>query len=471
MALPNTHFGREKIAAFLSTPKKIFFAGIGGVSMNSLAHISKLRGHDVCGYDRMPSALTKQLENLGIPVFYESDPERISDVDVFVYTVAIPDTLPEYKEAIRLGIPVISRADYLGYVMSGYKRRIGVSGVHGKSTTTSMLECIFRVGGADPTVSCGAPMKDAGNRCDRIGGEEYFIFEACEYMDSFLDFYPTDAVVLNIEADHLDYFSGIEQIRDSFGKFMSRTGETGTVYLNCTDENVMLAAKDFKGKIVTFGVETSEADYNAADVAFSHGMPSFTVMYRGKSLCRVQLSVPGIHNVCDAIAAASVAFECGISPEKVVEALALFSGAGRRMDFCGKTARGADVYDDYAHHPTEIRATLGAALSMDYRRVFAVFQPHTFTRTKELFDDFADVLATRGITKVLLSEIYPARETDTLGVSSALLAEAVVKRGGNCLAVPTKEEIAEFLLQESDKGDIILVMGAGDIGALCTMLL
>ncbi len=471
MALPNTHFGAENIAALIDSPKKIFFAGIGGVSMNSLAHISKLRGHTVCGYDRTPSPLTKQLENIGVTVWYDNDPARVADADLLVYTVAIPADLPEYAEAQRRGIPVISRADYLGYIMCGYKRRIGISGVHGKSTTTSMLATVFRTAGLDPTVSCGAPMKDADNHCDRIGGEDYFIFEACEYMDSFLDFYPTDAIVLNVEEDHLDYFSGLDQIEESFGKFMARTGDGGTAYLNIGDENVRVSAKNYKGHIVTFGIEQPKADYSAENIVFSHGMPTFSIMHKEKELCRVTLSVPGTHNVLDALAAAAVSLQCGIPPKQVAEGLSLFSGAGRRMDYRGKTAAGADVYDDYAHHPTEITTTLSAALSMDHRRVYCVFQPHTYSRTKELFADFAKALALPGITEVLLADIYSARETDTRGMSSALLAEAVNGQGGHCRAIASREEIARILRSECGEDDMILVMGAGDIGTLCTMLL
>ncbi len=470
MALPNTHFGAERIGAWLSEAKKIFFAGIGGVSMNSLAHISKLRGYTVCGYDRTPSPLTKQLEQIGITVWYETDASHVQDADMLVYTVAIPATLPEYAEAIRRGIPVVSRADYLGYIMSGYDRRIGVSGMHGKSTTTAMLECIFRVAGCDPTVSCGAPMKDADNRCDRIGGEKYFIFEACEYMDSFLDFYPTDAVVLNIEMDHPDYFRDLAQIESSFKSFMARTGASGTVYLNAGDENVMRAAEGYPGHAVTFGMDHTGADYNATEIYFSNGLPSFVIKKGNDILCRVRMLVPGTHSVCDAVAAAAVALECGISPSLVEEGLAQFAGASRRMDYRGKTQSGAQVYDDYAHHPTEIAATLKAALDMQPNRLWCVFQPHTYSRTKELFDDFAEALAAKGVTEVLIADIYTARETDSLGMSSALLAEAVRANGAVCRAVPDTEETISYLLEKCTEGDMILVMGAGDIGLLCPKL-
>jgi len=470
MSLPNTHYGAERLAELINGKKKLFFAGIGGVSMSSLAHISHLRGHTVTGYDRTPSALTAQLEEMGITVWYENDPSHVSDADALIYTVAIPDTLPEYREALRRGIPVISRADYLGYIMCGYRTRIGVCGMHGKSTTTSMLECIFRVAGTDPTVSCGAPMKDAGGHCDRIGSEDYFIFEACEYMDSFLDFYPTEAIVLNIEPDHLDYFRDLDHICSSFARFMDRTGEDGRLYLNLRDDNVMRTAQNYRGSTVTFGVECPEADYSAEDVAFDHGYPSFTLCRKGHALCRIQLHVPGAHNVCDALAAASAALENGIASETVRNALAEFGGAARRMDYKGKTPSGALVYDDYAHHPTEIASSLRAAAALDHDRLFCVFQPHTYSRTKELFSEFAEALAYPSVSHMLIAEIYSARETDTLGMSSARLAEAVCANGGSCFAA-SNAEIVRFLQKECRTDDLILIMGAGDIGQLCRMLL
>ncbi len=471
MSLPNTHFGPERLGAMLSEPRRIFFAGIGGVSMCSLAHISHLRGHAVSGYDRTASPLTRQLEELGIPVWYDADASHVRDAELLVYTVAIPASLPEYAEAVRRGIPVVSRADYLGYVMTGYRKRIGVSGTHGKSTTTAMLEQIFRLAGLDPTVSCGAPLKDAGGRCDRIGGEEHFIFEACEYMDSFLDFYPTDVIVLNIELDHLDYFRGIEQIEASFGAFMARTGSGGRVFLNLGDDNVMRAAQGYPGTAVTFGVENDRADYKADEITFTHGMASFTLFRHGEALCRIHLRVPGAHNICDALAASAAAVENGVDPRAVAEALAGFEGASRRMDRTGVTPEGAAVYDDYAHHPTEIHSTIQAAAGMDFKRVVLVFQPHTYSRTKALFGDFAAALADPALTEVILTDIYPARETDTRGMSSELLADAVRVRGGRCRALHSLPEIADALRAAYGKDDMILVMGAGDVNALCPLLL
>ena len=471
MALPNTHFGAEKISQILEgSPKQIFFCGIGGVSMCSLAHISHLRGHSVSGYDRTPSPLTKQLEEMGIPVHYTAAASNLEDADMLVYTVAIPATQPEYEEAIRRNIPVISRADYLGYIMSGYTHRIGVSGMHGKSTTTAMLEQIFRTGDKDPTVSCGAPMKDVGGRCDRIGGEDYFIFEACEYMDSFLDFYPSDVVILNIEPDHLDYFRDIYHIEDSFARFLDRAGDRGTAYLNLGDDNVMRAAKNFRGHVVTFGVENPDADYSAEDIIMEFGRPTFTITHCGDPVCRVTMHVPGAHIICDALAAAAVALEHGLSADDIAIALSDFDGAARRMDRKGTTASGAVVFDDYAHHPTEITSTLNSAVSMGFQRVFCVFQPHTYSRTKELFDDFADSLSHSGVHHVLLAEIYSARETDTRGMSSALLADAIRIRGGSCHSYSSFDEIIDALKCTTD-GDMILIMGAGDINTISAELI
>lgn len=248
MSLPNTHFGAEHIDSLLSGKKKIFFAGIGGISMCSLAHISKnRRSSPWSGYDRTPSKLTRELEAEGVTVYYEESAGHVEGADLLVYTVAMPADNSEYARAAELGIPCVSRADYLGYLMSGYKKRIGVSGMHGKSTTTSMLERIFTESGKNPTVSCGAVMTDV-NSAYVVGGDEYFIFEACEYKDSFLDFYPTTALILNIEMDHVDYFNSLEQIETSFVYFAQRCGRDGIAVVNADDGNVMRCRKEFFGK-------------------------------------------------------------------------------------------------------------------------------------------------------------------------------------------------------------------------------
>ena len=470
MAIPNTHFGKDYIASLLECKKNLFFAGIGGVSMCSLAHISMLRGHSVAGYDRTPSKLTRTLEDAGIRVYYESSAEHIRDVDVLIYTVAIPESNEEYKTAGELGIPRISRADFLGYIMSTYNARIGVSGMHGKSTTTSMLERIFTGTGFDPTVSCGAVMKDAGS-AHIIGSDDYFIFEACEYMDSFLDFYPTTAVILNVELDHVDYFDSLDQIKHSFAKFASLTGEDGIVVANKCDMDVMESVKDYKGRLVTFGANCPDADYDGRSICYEYGRVKFDLYIRGEYITEVVLRIPGEHYVWDALAAIAAATENGVPAVAAAEALASFEGAARRMELCGKTPEGASVYSDYAHHPTEVAAALTTAGHMEYSKIFCVFQPHTYSRTAEFIDDFATALAAPHLTEIVVNDIYAAREVDTLGVSSALLTEKINENGGNATYIPDFGDIADYLRGHAGENDMILIMGAGDINTVVKLII
>ena len=460
MALDNTKFGAQYIAKVLDGKKNLFFCGIGGVSMCSLAHISRLRGHEVSGYDRSPSAATEALEKLGITVYYEEDASHVEGIDALIYTVAIPETNPEYATAKARGIPCISRADYLGYLMSGYGQRIGISGMHGKSTTTSMTEIVFTEAGLDPTASCGAIMKDVGGY-HRIGGEDFFVFEACEYMDSFLSFYPTIAVVLNIEMDHVDYFKSMEQIHESYRSFMALT-DGGIALVNCADSDVMEAARGFEGRLVTFGVDC-EAEYKATNVTYVHGCGHFDIYHYDRLLCHVELCVPGTHCVCDALAAAAACHLCGGDPEDIARGLNKFRGAGRRMDRTDTDAKsGAAVYADYAHHPTEIATTLSAASQMDYRRVFCVFQSHTYSRTAELFEDFASSLA-GGADEMIIAPIFSAREVNTYGVTGEALSERISELGQSSRFIETFEDIAKYLNENTTDGDMIISMGAGDI--------
>ena len=461
MALLNTHFGAEKIAAMFDGRRRVFFDGIGGISMCSLAHITKRRGHEVSGYDRTPTKLTRELEADGIPVFYDSSAENVEYADVLVYTVAIPQDDPQYVRAGERGIPRISRADYLGYLMSAYRARIGVSGTHGKSTTTAMLGTIFTRSGLDPTVGCGAVMLDEG-AAYRVGADEFFIFEACEYMDSFLDFYPTTALILNVEMDHVDYFKTMEQLVASFGAFADKCGPDGIAVVNADDENAMNAVRGFRGKTVTFSRVDPSADFFAVDVTAEKGRRTYTVMHGGKALCRVSPSVYGDHIVTDSLAAFAAAYSNGVAAQDIAEALAAFGGVNRRMEFCGKTAAGADVYSDYAHHPTELASTIKTAKQIGYDRVICAFQPHTFSRTAKFLEDFAKTLA-ESECEVVLTEIYSARETDTHGVSAALLCDKVKALGGAATYIPAFGDLADHLCAKAKRGDMILLLGAGDI--------
>ncbi|MBQ7922944.1 MAG: UDP-N-acetylmuramate--L-alanine ligase [Clostridia bacterium] len=471
MALPNTHLGASYIQTLLDgdTPKKLFFDGIGGISMNALAHISHLRGHIVSGYDRTPSPLTKKLEDMGIKIYYTSESAHAADADALIYTVALGEDNPEYCFAGEHYIPRISRADYLGYLMSGYKKRIGISGTHGKSTTTGMVSQILTTAGVQPTVFNGAEMKQSGS-VDIIGDEEYFVFEACEYMDSFLDFCPTTAVVLNIELDHVDYFSSLEQIRQSFGTFMSITGKDGWAVLNGDDPDCLKAAEAYTGNIATFGVENPDCDFYAVNIRSEHGRNRFAVCHKGETLCEIALQIPGRHTVSDAMAAFCACYVNGIAPDVIAKGLEAYSGICRRMDFMGKAPSGADVYSDYAHHPTELAGTLAGAGEMEYNKMLVVFQPHTFSRTHELFADFVKALSEAPLNELVLCPIYPARETNIYGVSSEMLCEAIRKTGKQCRVIDTFAAAAEYCSANTTAGDMILVMGAGDIIHTAEML-
>lgn len=455
MSTRNTHYGSEAIDHMMTNCRRVFFIGIGGVNMSSLAHITHLRGYEVSGSDRTRTAVTERLEKEGITVFYTHDASHIENCDIVVYTVAISESNPEYVRALERGIPCISRADYLGYLMTGYERRIGICGMHGKSTTTSMCANVFMDAGADPTVLSGASMRSMGGAY-RVGGEKFFVFEACEYMDSFLDFYPTIAVILNIEMDHVDYFKSMEQIQTSFRKFAEKTLPSGCVIVNGDDENIHAALQGFEGKSLRFSVRDPRADFYAADIVFSHGRPQFTVMAFGKPFCHVALSVPGFHNVRNSLATAAAAWLCGICGEDVGRGLSSFCGAERRMEYKGKF-RDADVYDDYGHHPTEVKTTLEGVARMGYKRVFCVFQPHTYSRTAGLFAEFCGAFG--AADEVIFADIYAAREPDTGIVSAEKLALALP----NGKYVGDNDAIAEYLGKILEKDDVLVVMGAGDI--------
>ena len=373
-----------------------------------------------------------------------------------VYTVAISPDNPEYAYACKEGIPCVSRADYLGYIMMGYMHRVGIAGMHGKSTCTSMCAQIFVDADADPTVLSGATTACLGGAY-RIGGKQNFIFEACEYMDSFLDFNPGIAVILNVEMEHVDYFKSMEQIRTSFGKYADLTGESGFAVVNCDDPEVMASVEQYLGGIVTFGIENEYATFRAVNLIYKDGYPAFDILLDGELFSHVSLSVPGKHNVYNALAAAACAHLCGICSEDIASGLHAFGGAGRRMEYKGRLG-GAPVYDDYGHHPTEVAATLQGMGQMGFERVFCVFQPHTFSRTAQLADAFVKAFA--AADRVILVDIYAAREKDSKGVSSAKLASKI---GAHARYVPEYDKVADLLQNEVGEKDAVVIMGAGDV--------
>ncbi|MBQ8345824.1 MAG: UDP-N-acetylmuramate--L-alanine ligase [Clostridia bacterium] len=466
MAIENTHFGACEIARLLQHCNSIYFVGIGGINMSSLALISKQRGFCVGGSDRTETALTRRLQQEGICLFYGHKEEQVEAYDALVYTVAISADNPEYVRAKERGIPCISRSDYMGYLMMDYENRVGISGMHGKSTCTSMCALTLLRGGADPTVLSGAALKEMGGAY-RIGGRRHFVFEACEYMDSFLDFNPTVAVVLNVEMDHVDYFHSMEQIMDSFSRFLAKTGTGGSAVLNGDDPRVMELRKAYRGRVLTFGIDSPTADLRAVELKETGGCYSFDLLLFGQRFCHVALAVTGRYNVYNALATAGAAWLCGLSGEAIEDGLASFSGAARRMEYRG-SCRGASLYDDYGHHPTEVKATLEGARKMTAEggRLFCVFQPHTYSRTAALLDRFGDAFSL--VDRVWILPIYPARETDSLGMSASCVAKAV---GMHAVATDGFSDAAERLVKELKQGDVAVIMGAGDSDRMFPLLM
>ncbi len=446
-------------------PVHVYFMGIGGISMSGLAQILIEEGFRISGSDNKESDMTRALEKRGVKVFYGQKSENIaaaSPIDVVVYTAAVHPDNPEFVAASNAGLPMLTRAQLLGQIMKEYELPVAIAGTHGKTTTTSMLSKILLEADTDPTLSIGGIFKDIGGNI-RVGKSEYFVTEACEYTNSFLSFFPKISVISNIDADHLDFFKDLDDIRHSFRKFALLLPEDGTLVINGDIDNVQEITDSLACSIVTYGSKES-FDYYPSDITYDeHGNPSFTAHLANGRTLSIKLAVPGIHNVYNALAAAAVASILGIEEEYIVSGLSMFGGTSRRFEYKGEIG-GVTIIDDYAHHPTEIKATLTAARNYPHNKVWCVFQPHTYTRTKALLDEFADALSLAD--HVVLADIYAARETDTLGISSKTLRDKILELGHECNYFPTFEnfsEIEKYLLQNCTKGDLLITMGAGDV--------
>lgn len=442
-------------------PVHVHFIGIGGISMSGLAEILLTEGFAISGSDSHESDLTRHLSRLGAKIYYGQRTENLQDeIPAFVvYTAAVKEDNPEYREAVRQGLPLLTRAELLGQIMSNYPVSAGISGTHGKTTCTSMLSEILLDCGFNPTISVGGILKHTGSNI-HIGDSPYFVTEACEYTNSFLSLHPSVGVILNIAADHLDFFKDIHDIRHSFREFARRISESGALILNGTISDLPYITDGLKCRIVTFGLNT-DFDYSAADITSdSYGCPCFTLCIGGKPSGRVLLRLPGEHNIYNALAAAAAAHIMGTPADAICAGLSSYEGTERRFQKKG-TVNGCTVIDDYAHHPDEIRATLTAARSCPHNRIFCIFQPHTYTRTKTFLKEFAQALSLAD--EIVLAEIYPARETDTLGISSANLQEELSLLGKKAACFSTFGEIEEYVLQNCINGDLLITMGAGDI--------
>ncbi len=438
--------------------RKLHFVGIGGIGMCGIAEV--LHNHDfiISGSDLAMTEVTDHLKKVGIQVYEGHEGSHVGDADCLVISSAVHGDNPEVIEARRRKIPIIRRAEMLGELMR-LKFGIGIAGTHGKTTTTSMLGHIFVEAGLDPTVMVGGRVISFETTV-KLGKGELLIAEADEYDRSFLNLTPSVAVLTSLEADHLDYYKDLNEIKEAFTQYANRVPFYGTIHLNLDDSNLVSIIPNLIRPVRTFGLK-AQADTRVDQVRQKGTETRFTLFQQGKELGDITLPLPGLFNVKNALAAASVALESEISFEVIKSALESFKGVNRRFDLIGET-NGIKVYDDYGHHPTEVEVTLQAAKLAFQRRLIVVFQPHLFSRTKDFYEEFAKSLLTSDM--LILAKIYPARETPIEGVTSALIADASERFGHrNVRYVEEKEEIPALVAEFAEPGDVVFTIGAGDV--------
>ena len=453
----------------LSDYKKIHCIGIGGIGLSGIAEILLSRGHEISGSDMRESDITEKLIGDGAKIFLGHRGKNVEGADLVIYTVAVGDDNPELARAKELGIPAITRAQALGALMDEYGSSIAISGTHGKTTTTAMISLILRAAGKDPTISVGGNLDEIGGNFF-VGGQDYFVTEACEYRDSFLELRPDIEIILNIDSDHLDYFKDVEHIARSFERFAGLVPESGTVIAYDANPFVRSVIEGLSNA-VTYGF-SSDSDYYAANISFDkEGMPGFDVYNGGSRLCRIELGVPGEHNILNSLAAFACCHILGVDMETIISTLHSYRGIHRRFDVLGRIHGGIRIIDDYAHHPTEIRATLSAIKNMEHNHLWCLFQPHTYTRTIALLDDFSEAFS--DADRVVLAEIYAAREKNIYKISSKHLMSRIREKNPDLDVYYFKnfEDIAHFVYDNAEEGDLILTMGAGDIYRVGEMIL
>lgn len=442
------------------TKEHIYFIGIGGISMSGLAEILASRGHQVSGTDVKETAVTKHLQSLGIHINFEHRAENITDdITLVVYTAAIHDDNPELRAAHEKGIRIMDRAHLLGQIMDEYHDSVAVSGTHGKTTTTSMVSEILLAAEKDPTITVGGILPTIGSNL-RIGNSPYFVAEACEYFDSFLQFNPFIAIILNVESDHLDYFKTLENIRRSFHAFAQRVPDKGLLVISEKIDNVEELTDGLTCHVETFGL-SEKANWRAENIVHeADGRNSFDVYHNGAFFTTIHLHIPGEHNITNALAAIAASAFLGAAPEDCVKGLHHYTGTERRFQLKGKKD-GITVIDDYAHHPTEIKAALAAAQNVQHNTTWCVFQPHTFSRTRFLFDEFGEAFG--DADEIIIADIFAARETDDGTVSAAQLADRIAQTGKSARYVGDFAAIEAYLREHCKSGDLLMTVGAGDV--------
>lgn len=451
----------------LNKYRKIHMIGIGGVSMSGIAEILNNFGFEVSGSNNVESEATQKLRNSGINVFIGHDAKNITNPDVVVYSAAIKQDNVEIIAAKEKNIPIIERADFLGELTRCYKDTITIAGTHGKSTTTSMVSLCFLEALKDPSIQVGADIRNINGNY-KIGNSEYFIIEACEYVESFLKFSPKSEIILNIDNDHLDYFKNFDNIKNAFIKYVKLLPDDGLLVVNGDDSNCLELSNHTKATCLTYGINNKNTDFFAVNIVFDNdGFPEFDVYSKSNFYGRIKLSIPGMHNVLNSLATIALCDYYGIKYESIKNALAQFTGAVRRFEFKGKV-NNASIYDDYGHHPTEIIATAKALMNKKYNKSWVVFQPHTYSRTKNLMDDFAKALL--NFDNIIVLDIYAAREKNTYGITSQDLADKICSLGKKALYIPDFNECVKYLKENVKENDIILTQGAGTVTEIGPML-
>lgn len=445
----------------LDNIKRIHFIGIGGSGMCPLAEILHSEGFILSGSDANEGETLDRIRSYGIPVYMGHRAENIEGAELIVYTAAVKQDNPELVAAAEKGIPAIERSVMLGIVTRRYKRSIAVAGTHGKTSTTAMLSQTLIGSGFDPSAIIGGKLPFLGGN-SYVGQSDIIVCEACEYVDTFLELNPYISIITNIDADHLDYFKTLDNIKKSFNKFCHLT--TGLIIYNGDDENILDAVEDVTLPMITFGFRKTN-DYYAVNLRDIKGAyKKFDLMHKGEKLCEIDLMVPGRHNIYNALACAACAHYLGATPEQIAENLGKFTGVHRRFEILG-SPRGITVADDFAHHPTELTATLSAAMEMGFRKVWAVFQPHTFSRTALLLDDFAKALSIPDVA--IISEILPVRETNTYNIYNTDLGAKVE----DSVCIDTFEDITQYIVEHAQEDDLVITLGGGNVYMCANMIL
>lgn len=442
-------------------PMHVHFIGIGGISMSGLAEILLEENFQISGSDMKASAMTDKLASLGASIMIGQKASNITDgIDLVVYTAAIHPDNPEFCAVKEHGIPMLTRAQLLGQMMDNYKNPIAVSGTHGKTTTTSMLTHVLLAAKKDPTISVGGILDAIGGNI-RVGKSDILVTEACEYTNSYHSFNPVISIILNVEEDHLDFFSGIEEIRESFRTFARKLPKHGLLVVNgdmdCTDFIQEGVAAD----IVTFGITGKNLTYSAANISYDEqGNGSYDLVENGQITDHINLHVNGIHNIMNSLSVIAVARRLGIDSEDIKKGLLSFTGTKRRFEYKGER-NGFTIIDDYAHHPTEIAATLNAAKKYPHNEVWTVFQPHTYTRTMAFLDEFAEALSISD--HVIVTDIYAAREKDLGQVHAKDIVERMKKYDVDVTYISSFDDIEKFILKNLKNNDLLITMGAGNV--------